>query len=98
MSDDPKLVDDERAEAIIAAYQRGDKLRDIVETFDIPRSTVYYLLEKRGVTANRVQRGRRLGGGDQELAQLYDLIDAQQRVIEQLRAEVARLTKKSPDE
>ncbi len=98
MSDDPKLVDDDRADAIIAAYQRGDKLRDIVETFDIPRSTVYYRWEKRGVTANRVQRGRRLGGGDQELAQLYDLIDAQQRVIEQLRAEVTRLTKKSPDE
>jgi transposase len=91
MSDDPKLVDDERERLVIEAYQRGDKLRDITTTLGVPRSTVYYILEKHGVTASRVQRGRRLGGGDQELAQLYDLIDAQQRVIEQLRAEVARL-------
>lgn len=93
MSDDPdpKLVDDQREQQVIEAYQRGDKLRDITTALDVPRSTVYYILEKHGVTSNRVQRGRRLGGGDQELAQLYDLIDAQQRVIEQLRDEVARL-------
>ena len=93
MSDDPdpKLVDDERERLVIEAYQRGDKLRDITTKLGVPRSTVYYILEKHGVTASRVQRGRRLGGGDQELAQLYDLIDAQQRVIEQLRAEMARL-------
>lgn len=87
----PKLLDDDKQQAIIDAYQRGDKLRDICDKLDVPRSTVYYVLEKHGVTADRVQRGRRLGGGDVELAQLYDLIDAQQKVIEQLREEVKRL-------
>lgn len=94
---DPKLLDDDREQAVVEAYQRGDKLRDICETLGVPRSTVYYILEKHGVSASRVQRGRRLGGGDQELAQLYDLIDAQQKVIEQLRKEIALLTKKQPE-
>lgn len=93
---EPKLLDDDREKAVIEAYQRGDKLRDICETLGVPRSTVYYILEKHGVSASRVQRGRRLGGGDQELAQLYDLIDAQQKVIEQLREEVQRIKKEPP--
>lgn len=93
---DPKLLDNDKERAVVEAYQRGDKLRDICETLGVPRSTVYYILEKHGVSASRVQRGRRLGGGDQELAQLYDLIDAQQKVIEQLRDEIQR-TKKRPD-
>lgn len=93
---EPRLLDDDREKAVIEAYQRGDKLRDICETLDVPRSTVYYILEKHGVSASRVQRGRRLGGGDQELAQLYDLIDAQQKVIEQLREEVRRIKKEPP--
>lgn len=93
----PKLIDDKREKAIVEAYLRGDKLRDICDTLGVPRSTIYYILEKHGVSASRVQRGRRLGGGDQELAQLYDLIDAQQKVIEQLREEITQLTKKSPD-
>ena len=92
---EPKLLDDDKERAVVEAYQRGDKLRDICEALGVPRSTVYYLLEKHGVSASRVQRGRRLGGGDQELAQLYDLIDAQQNLIKQLREEVQR-TKKEP--
>jgi transposase-like protein len=93
---DSNLLDADKEQAVIEAYQRGDKLRDICDTLGVPRSTVYYILEKHGVSASRVQRGRRLGGGDQELAQLYDLIDAQQKVIVQLRGEVARLTTKEP--
>jgi transposase-like protein len=93
---EPKLLNDDKERAIVEAYQRGDKLRDICEALDVPRSTVYYLLEKHGVSASRVQRGRRLGGGDQELAQLYDLIDAQQNLIKQLREEVQRVKKEPP--
>lgn len=89
------LLDDDKERQVVEAYQRGDKLRDIVETLDIPRSTIYYVLEKHGVTASRIQRGRRLGGGDVELAQLYDLIDAQQKVIEQLRKEIAEAKAKN---
>lgn len=94
---EPKLLNEAKQQAIVDAYQRGDKLRDICDTLGVPRSTIYYILEKHGVSASRVQRGRRLGGGDQELAQLYDLIDAQQKVIDQLRKEIALLTKKQPD-
>ena len=76
---------------IADAYRRGDKLRDISEAFGVPRATVYYCLEKQGVTSDRVKRGSRLTGGDQELAQLYELIEAQQKVIEQQAAEIKRL-------
>lgn len=86
-------IPEKKQKQIVAAYQRGDKLRDISEAFGVPRATVYYLLEKHGATSDRIKRGNRLTGGDQELVQLYELIEAQQKVIEQQSAEIKRLKK-----
>ena len=72
-----QLVSDEARAAIVAAYQDGAKLRDIEQRFDVKRATIYWILEQAAVTPNRVQRGRRMVGDDQQLAQLYDLITHQ---------------------
>ena len=83
---DPKVQ-----KKIVAAYERGDKIKDIQESLGVPRATIYYVLEKHGVTSNRIKRRSRLTGGDVELAQLYELIDSQNKVIEQQREVIAEL-------
>ena len=83
---DPKVQ-----KKIVAAYERGDKIKDIQESLDVPRATNYYVLEKHGVTSNRIKRRSRLTGGDVELAQLYELIDSQNKVIEQQKDAIAEL-------
>ena len=82
--DEHLLIDDTTARAIVAAYQRGDKVQDIQQQFGIARATIYYVLEKAEVTPNRVKRGIRLTGDSQQLAQLYDLVNAQNARILQL--------------
>lgn len=86
-----EVIPEKVQKQIVAAYQRGDKLREISDAFGVPRSTIYYVLEKHGASSDRIKRGNRLTGGDQELAQLYELIEAQQKVIEQQAAEIKRL-------
>ena len=76
-----QLIDDETAAAIVRAYQQGVKIQDIQERHGVARATIYYVLEKAEVTPNRVKRGRRLVGDDQQLAQLYDLVNAQHERI-----------------
>lgn len=78
------LVDAQTKQDIVAAYQRGDKIRDIEERHGIARATVYWVLEQAKVSPDRVKRGPRLSGNDQALAQLYDLITAQDQRIQQL--------------
>ncbi len=79
-----QLVSDDVKRAVVEAYKRGDKIRDIEEAHGIARATVYWILEQGGVTPNRLQRGRRLVGDDQQLAQLYLLIEAQEKRIKEL--------------
>lgn len=86
-----RLVTDEVAAAVVAAYQRGDKIRTIEADHGIARATVYWILERAAVTPDRVKRGRRLVGDDQQLAQLYDLIQAQDERIQRLEAQVEDL-------
>lgn len=81
---DHKLLEDSTRLAIAEAYDRGDKIREIEERFGVPRSTIYWVLEKEGRTANRIQRGRRLVGDDQQLAQLYAVVSAQEDRIREL--------------
>lgn len=86
-----RLVTDEVAASIIEAYKRGDKIRTIVEEHGVAKATVYWVLERGDVTPDRVKRGRRLVGDDQQLAQLYDLIQAQDERIQALVAQVEAL-------
>ena len=82
------LSEAERA-AIVEAYERGEKIAAIQKRFDIPRSTGYWTLGQAPVAPKRMQRGRRLVGNDQELAQLYQLIEAQAARIAELEAKVS---------
>lgn len=85
------LEDDELQRAVVEAYERGDKIRDIEERLGIARATVYWHLERGGVAPKRLQRGRR-GADDQHVAQLYLLIESQQQQISELVAAGRALT------
>jgi hypothetical protein len=79
-----QLVTPEVADGVVRAYQDGEKLRDIELKFGVARATVYWLLEKAAVSPNRIQRGRRMVGDDQQLAQLYTLIEAQDARLQEV--------------
>ena len=56
----PRLVEEEKAQEIVADYQKGVKLTKIEEKHCVPRATIYWLLERSGITADlRVQRNVR---------------------------------------
>ena len=56
----PRLVEEFKAQAIVSDYQKGVKLTKIEETHGIPRATIYWLLERSGITADlRVKRNVR---------------------------------------
>lgn len=87
----PRLIDNAKADAIIAAYQSGEKLSKIERDFDVARATIYWLLERRGITDQRVKRNVRLQVDSVTAAHLYDLISSQEEEIERLEVEVADL-------
>lgn len=95
---DHVLVNERDRKEIAAAYERGDKIREIEERFGVPRSTIYWILEKEGQTPNRLQRGRRLATDDQHAAQLYAVIEAQERRIELLTEAVKDLVALVPSD
>lgn len=82
---------DEEEQEVVAAYRSGARLKVIEERFGIARSTVYWILQKHQVVANRVNKSTRLTGNDHVLADLYEIIEAQRERIEQLEAEVREL-------
>ena len=49
----PRLVEEEKAQEIVADYQNGVKLTKIEEKHGVPRATIYWLLERSGITADR---------------------------------------------
>ena len=56
----PRLVEEEKAQEIVADYQKGVKLTKIEEKHGVPRATIYWLLERSGITADlRVKRNVR---------------------------------------
>ena len=89
----PRLIDNDKADAVVAAYQSGEKLAKIERDFDVARATIYWLLERRGITDQRVKRNVRLQVDSVTAAHLYDLIASQEAEIEQLEAEVEDLRK-----
>lgn len=91
MTSGDRFLDPEVKRQVIEAYERGDKIRDIELALDVPRSTIYWILEQAELSPNRAQRGRRIAGNDQQLANLYALITAQDKRIKELEAENARL-------
>jgi transposase len=84
MTSGDRFLDPAVKAAVIEAYERGDKIRDIELALDVPRSTIYWILEQAELSPNRAQRGRRIAGNDQQLANLYALITAQDTTIKEL--------------
>jgi glutaredoxin 2 len=78
---------EEQVAAIVEAYKRGDKIKSIVETFGVPRSTVYWILEREGVSTNR-RTDTFMGRDDKTIAALYALLRRQQEYIARLEAEL----------
>jgi transposase-like protein len=93
----PRLIDNDKADAVVAAYQSGEKLAKIERDFDVARATIYWLLERRGITDERVKRNVRLQVDSVTAAHLYDLISSQEEEIERLEAEVEDLRKQIAD-
>jgi transposase-like protein len=87
----PRLIDNDKADAVVAAYQSGEKLSKIERDFEVARATIYWLLERRGITDQRVKRNVRLQVDSVTAAHLYDLISSQEEEIERLEAEVEDL-------
>jgi len=87
----PRLIDNDKADAVVDAYQSGEKLSKIERDFDVARATIYWLLERRGITDQRVKRNVRLQVDSATAAHLYDLISSQEEEIERLEAEVEDL-------
>jgi transposase-like protein len=84
MTSGDRFRDPDVKRRVIEAYERGDKIRDIELSMDVPRSTIYWILEQAELSPNRAQRGRRIAGNDQQLANLYALITAQDVTIKEL--------------
>lgn len=82
---DHQLTTAQQREGIVSDYLAGRKLRQIEEDWNVPRATVYWVLQKEGVAPDRAQRNRRLIGDDKLLAQLYEVIEGQQQQVTQLR-------------
>lgn len=90
MSDTP-LSGEERERLVVERYKAGDKISSIVSEAGVAHSTVYYILEKHGLRANRARRRSAILDNATADA-LYELIQHQHEVIralEQRRDELA---------
>lgn len=79
----------ERESAIIAAYQRGDRIEQMEQEFGVGRSTIYHILRRTGVQPNRSRHELRDAANDATIAALYELIMFQDRRIVELEDQLA---------
>ena len=91
MNDKTQLVPDDVMDAVVADYERGDKLRKIEERYELTRSQVYWVLQQREVAPQRTKAKSRLDdGNEQTVVRLYEVVEAQdarlQRLEDQIRA------------
>lgn len=77
----------ELQDAVVAAYLAGDRIADLEERFGVGRSTIYYLLKKSGKVPLRSQRRLGSDGTDVLIAGLRELIELQDRRIDELTTE-----------
>lgn len=87
--DHSALTDEDRGKEIVAAYKSGMKVLDIEHTFGVPRSTLYYLLNKHGERPQRLSKGYR--ASDQDVAILYEIIERQNERIKNLEQQLLNL-------
>jgi transposase-like protein len=83
---EPVLSEQDR-DRIVELYQQGTKLVEITRLTGVPRSTIYWVLRKRGVEPERITRPSRESlGVDEVLAQLAEA----NRTIGQLQERLDR--------
>lgn len=92
-----RLVSDEVAEEAVLRYKRGDRVNTIASDLGLPRSTLYWVLDKQGVTPSRVQKKTRLAADGETMEALYALILEQEEYIASLEEEVASLRTRLKD-
>lgn len=91
MAEDKKLTAAEREQVVIEGYQKGMKLTQIEQEAGISRATVYWILDKNGISPDRAHRRQRIVDVA-TVATLYELIQHQDARIIDLEAEMAART------
>jgi hypothetical protein len=86
-----RLVPEDTAAEAVARYLKGDRVNSIASDLGIPRSTLYWILEKNGVAPSRAQRKVRFSTDGETVEALYALILEQEEYISSLEEEVASL-------
>lgn len=87
-------ITDEVAAKVVQMYEDGAKLKDITEATGVPRSSIYWLLQKAGADPNRQGTRRAVGDNEAVRASLQwamRRIEEQAEEIGQLKAENAQL-------
>lgn len=80
-----RLTGEALEDAVVEAYNRGEPILDIERRLQVPRSTLYWILHKRGVSASRTQHRRRVTTSDAETVKaLYHLIEHLEARIHEL--------------
>lgn len=92
-----RLVSDETVSQAISRYKRGDRVNTIAGDLGIPRSTLYWVLEKNGVVPSRIQKKKRLAADGETMEALYALIVEQEEYIASLEEEVTSLRTRLKD-
>ena len=77
----PSTAAAKQEQDILSGYEDATTLLSIEKSWDVPRATIYWVLEKHDVAPNRARRRDRLRGDDNQLALMYDLIGSQQNNI-----------------
>ena len=80
------MYDDATCAAVVEAYKAGEKIASIERRLSIPRASIYYILDLAGVAPSRMRRADRMVGSREQLAHLFELLDAQNRYIHDLEA------------
>ena len=90
----PRSIDKEKADQIVDAYLEHRPLPWIQETFNCSRGTIYWLLRRRGINANR-QLGSTVPADTEQMSleNLYAIICEQEQELCKLDEENAWLRK-----
>lgn len=79
-------MEDSTKDEVVRLYQAGVKTQDITDQTGVPRPTIYWILNERGVRPSRTKRAP--DGID--TAQVLERLAAAEREIGRLTAELAR--------
>lgn len=88
-------ADDEVYDRVIEMYQSGARLKDITEATGVPRPTIYWALQKRGLRPTRTKTQtedisaaqvlEQLAAANREIGRLQTLLDEREEEIAKLK-------------